>query len=200
HLRNLVAKAERIVTISKTEDAGRPDAGRGAAPALSARRRRGAAAVGFGRTEAPAALPIHQLEAGAVEQDLKLLARHRPEAGWRGIRRRGLVKRALEPRDEAGIGGLVRPGCAGRRHHAGPELPDDALPDFGMFADAADVKIVQRELACRLLARRPAPLVVTAHAIAIQERALRGRLRLDDGNGLRLSGPGIGTLPGGQGD
>ena len=45
----------------------------------------GAAAIGFRRAEPPAPLPIHQLEPFAVEQNLELLARHRPESGRRHV-------------------------------------------------------------------------------------------------------------------
>src|SRR5207248_2368434 len=55
----------------------------GTAP--SARLSRGAAATIAGRAEAAAALPVDELHALAVEQNLELLARHRSETGRRHV-------------------------------------------------------------------------------------------------------------------
>ena len=99
------------------------------------------------------------------------------QAGRRGVRGGRPVKLALEPGDEAGVGGLVGTPCACGRHHAGPQLADDALPDLRVLAHVLDIKIVERDLARGLLPGRFGPLVVAADTIAIQERTLGGLLR-----------------------
>ena len=81
HFRDLVAQRER----ASSARAGCSAAGPGSASALSGRCARRTAAIGLRSTEAPAALPVQQLHACAVEQDLELFARDRAESRRRHV-------------------------------------------------------------------------------------------------------------------
>ena len=83
-----------------------------------------------------------------------------PGGGVYGVARP--VELALEPRDHRLVGRRLGPAHAGRRHHAGAQLPDDPLPLFAVVFDVRGVEVVDRELAsgvgvgaaCRLSSSR----------------------------------------------
>ena len=82
----------------------------------------------------------------------------------RSLRRSG-IERGFERRDERLAGGLVRTRQSGWRHHAGADLANHFFPDVGMGRHVADPRRIEREVGGLQ------PLVVTADAVLIDERA-----------------------------
>ena len=83
------------------------------------------------------------------------------------VRRGGLVERALQPRHEAVHGRLIRPAHARRRHHAAAKLPHGFLPHVRVVGQMREVQGVERDVGGL------GALVVTRHAVLVEERALR---------------------------
>jgi hypothetical protein len=77
---------------------------------------------------------------GAIEPMDERAAGIRPCTG-------GGIQTAFEPGDKRLFRLSRRRRHAGRRHHAGPELPDDLLPDLGVLLRTAGVEPLQHELA-----------------------------------------------------
>src|SRR5690242_12197963 len=84
------------------------------------------------------------------------------------MRLRGLLQLRRQPSDELVLCGLIGPRPAGRRHHARAEFANDLLPNLWLRRDLVDIDVCQRQIP------RPSALIVTAHAVAVEERALRG--------------------------
>jgi hypothetical protein len=90
--------------------------------------------------------------------------------GASGVRRVGrrAVELVFEPREDAVrfLGGRPRPTVV-RRHHAGRELADHALPRGGVGSDRVHVERLEREIGLAL------GVVVALEAVAFERRALR---------------------------
>ncbi len=130
---------------------------------------------------------------------------HRAGPPGVGVRGGRLVDTRRQPR-----GGRARlvpagPRQAGRRHRAGPEPRDHALPPLGVGARPIHVRRVEREPRLPELGveHRPGParrgdpaLVVAAYAIPVQEaadRLRRGRRRLSGRGSQDLAGRAAGS-------
>ena len=101
------------------------------------------------------------------------------------MRRGGAIERRLEGRDHRGVGRLVGPLLATRRHLAGAELADDLLPHVRMPRHILRRDGVEGEPGLLLV------LVVAGHAVFVDERALQG---WRGGRGDRRAGVGLPCL------
>ena len=96
-----------------------------------------------------------------VLRAVQAVGRHAARLGIVGGR---AVERSLQRAAESVVGCRLRPGPAGRRHHAAAQLLDHRLPAVGGRADIADVERVERQPAGLQ------PLVVAGDAVAVEQR------------------------------
>ena len=88
------------------------------------------------------------------------------------IAERGPVELRLQPGHQAVPRRRLRPRPTGGRHHAGAQLAEDLLPELGIGAHSGEIGPVERE------AGGPEPVVVAAHAVALDQRgAARASVR-----------------------
>ena len=92
------------------------------------------------------------------------------------------VELGLEPLGQGGVGFGIGTRRAGRRHHAGPQPPNAPLEDLGVVRHAGQIDGVPHDAG---VASDRRPLVVTADAVLVQQRA---RVRRGQGGGSSLGG------------